>query len=291
VSTFRIKLIVTGALEKSAMHASLRRYFPDKVGDKDVTWDMPRKTDGATSHPLVAGALPSKPMRNLAKIMIVESCERTKTGPPADRVIVLDDVELANLGNEKIVVEHFRAAVNAEIGSYPAIDQQRMRSVIREKCSFHLIRPMIEGYFFTDTGALSRAGVSPQVVPSWTNGTDSENLECTDPAWLPTCQKENELRANLGWWRHERHSKHYLESLVGRSGLIYSETTTGARALQDLDWPKSPKVADDISVIRCLFEDISLTFGVESPLGHGVLNPHLFPTVATRPADLVLRNI
>jgi hypothetical protein len=37
----RIKLIVTGDMEKLALHESLKRYFPSSRNGEEVVWDKP----------------------------------------------------------------------------------------------------------------------------------------------------------------------------------------------------------------------------------------------------------
>lgn len=146
----RIKLIVTGDLEKLALSQSLMKHFPSTYNGKNVIWDEPRKTHGATSYqlqPLSAGGLLSNPMKELAKAMLAEALEGKKRGQsPADLVIVIDDVELGNLGRENVIAEHFQAAVNNAIqlkAKGISAEDARIRSVIRDKCSFHLLKPMV----------------------------------------------------------------------------------------------------------------------------------------------------
>lgn len=84
----RIKLIVTGDLEKLALPQSLKKHFPSIQNGKSVIWDEPRKTHGATSYQLQSfnvGGLLSNPMKELAKTMLAEALEGKKKGQsPAD---------------------------------------------------------------------------------------------------------------------------------------------------------------------------------------------------------------
>ncbi len=48
----RIKLIVTGDMEKLALHESLRRIFPSERDGEEVVWEQPRKIHCTTSYPL-----------------------------------------------------------------------------------------------------------------------------------------------------------------------------------------------------------------------------------------------
>lgn len=106
----RIKLIVTGDMEKLALHNSLQQLFPNERDGQEVIWDKPLKTQCATSHRLLSNKSPSGPMKELVKAMIAEA-GIGKKGEPADLVVVIDDVELGNLARENIIADHFRAAV------------------------------------------------------------------------------------------------------------------------------------------------------------------------------------
>src|SRR4051812_44487686 len=100
----RIKLIVTGDMEKAALHESLRRLFPPQRDGEEVIWDQPRKLHCATSHPLSPGGSPSTAMLALAQAMLDEVAIG-KRGNPADLVMVIDDVELGNVGQEGVVAQ------------------------------------------------------------------------------------------------------------------------------------------------------------------------------------------
>ncbi|AUX48018.1 uncharacterized protein SOCE26_095440 [Sorangium cellulosum] len=286
----RIKLIVTGDLEKLALHDSLRRLFPSERDGDEVVWDKPRKLHCSTSHRLVRGNKPSVPMLALAQAMLDE-VGIGKKGQPADLVVVVDDVELGNLGQEGIIAEHFRAAVNEKLDKFEMSARDRYRSLLRDKCSFHLLCPMTEAYLFGDVDALRVAGVQAGQNPMLTHD-DVERFETDDPAWLPTCKQENMSRQKTtAWWVHERHPKHYLEHLTERGGVFYEETDHGKRALIGLLWGGVPKSRADTPVLRALLEDLSDWFHVTNPLGAGDLNAFLYPLRSVNRANLVLRNL
>jgi hypothetical protein len=290
MNLLRIKLIVTGDLERLVLHESLRQLFPSERGGDKVVWEQPRKLNCATSHPLSPGKAPSQPMLAMAQAMLNE-VGIGKKGDPADLVIAIDDVELGNRGQEGTVVQHFRTAINEKLHDFSESTQARYRSLLRERCSFHLLSPMVESYLFGDEKALSAAGVptgqSPQLVSS-----DVEQFQTNDPAWLPTCYQENALRNKATpWWSHERHPKHYLEHLTERAGVFYEETHHGKRALTDLRWAQVPKASMEAPVIRSLFEDIADWFGAPNPLGNGALHPDLYPPKSVNRVNLLLRNL
>jgi len=259
-----------------------------------VTWPKPRRTPGSTSNRLRADAEPSTAMTNLAKAMVAEVIAG-RTGAPADLVIVIDDVELDNMGQEQIVASLFRKAVRAELDRRRHNSDMRThdRNVqsVRERCSFHVLRPMPEAYFFGDPLALQRAGAIQS--PILLNTTDVEEFEVTDPAWLPICHATNQQHAACGrhWWRHEIHPKEYLAHLVGQNDPIgYSETIHGAAALANLNWPEVPKVAGDVMFARALFQDIADWFDVTSPMP-GLTSDLFYPGKGIRHDALLIRNM
>ncbi len=292
----RIKLIVTGDMEKAALHESLQRVFPPQrlcengKDHEEVVWDKPRKLECATSQRLLHDGKLSTMMLALAQAMLAEA-GIGKRGTPADLVVIVDDVELNNLGQETMIIDHFRRAMTAKLDKYEKATQERYRLLLREKCSFHLLRPMVESYLFGDPQALGVAGVPAGVTPLHVF-SDVEQFETNDPDWLPTCHAENEKKkVKEPWWRHERHPKHYLELLTTRGPVFYEETKHGKRALQGLDWAHVPKLPAETPVIRSLFEDLAYWFGVTSPLGIGPSDPRFYPLKTVDRASLLLRNL
>lgn len=292
----RIKLIVTGDMEKAALHESLRRIFPPQRlcenGEdyEDVVWDRPQKLDCATSHQLLQGGKLSTPMLALAQAMLSE-VGIGKTRNPADLVVVIDDVELGNLGREAIVVDHFRRALNEKLDKYEPVPRQRYLLLLQQKCSFHLLRPMVESYLFGDAAALVASGVPANEAPMLVS-TDVEQFETNDPQWLPTCHAKNAgPRPGVPSWRHELHPKHYLEHLTGRGPVVFDETTYGQRALLSLEWAGVPTLPAETPFVRSLFEDLADWFGVPNPLGPGSLDPRFCPIKTVRRTTLLLRNL
>jgi len=285
----RIKLIVTGTMEELSLHESLKRFFPRQKDGEEVIWDLPRKLNGVTTYRLDPQKPPSQQMLALAQAMLDE-VGIGKRGIPADLVLVVDDVELGNVGAEAIIVEHFRAAVHQKLASHSADAQARYRRLLQQNASFHLLKPMVESYLFGDSAALASAGV-PAGVSARLMHPDVEQFETDDPAWLPTCQTVNaRKRRVLSWWCHERHPKHYLEHLAERGSVFYEEVDHGRKALRGLDWSKVSVTPAHVAVIRCLFEDIADWFRMSSPLGAA---PHadLWPLRSHHRGNLVLRNV
>jgi hypothetical protein len=290
-----IRLIVTGDLEALALHESLRRVFGDFRHDgEEVIWDPPRKLHSATSRRLSASERPSRPMRDLAKAMFSE-VTRGKHGTPADLVIVIDDVELGNVDQEVVIVESFKEALKDSLDSHLKDSSLRaseqFRERLRERCSFHLLRSMVESYFFGDGEALRATGV--QSTPMLRHA-DVERFETIDPDpdWLQECRIHNQRQQPIRpWWRHECHPKHYLEHLLEREGIFYDEKIHGEPALQSLAWRQVPKTDADCAVVRCLFEDLADWFGISNPLGSGDKQSCLYPGRSVARSKLLLRNL
>jgi hypothetical protein len=280
-----IRLIVTGDMEKLALHHSLRRCFPQ------ADWLDPLKMSGTTSHRLMGDREPNSPMLKLAKAMIAEVRREQHS---ADLIIVIDDVEVGNMGQEEVVANHFRKAVETGLMRHPD-EVNEIKRKIRTRCSFHLLNPMAEAYLFGDINALQYAGVSLQTPPRLAHPTDVEQFESNDPLWLPKCHQENTLKqqTSCNWWRHECHPKHYLTHLIDRNneGRIYNETKQGREALEKLSWQIVPKCNQDTRCIRALFQDLADWFGIPNPIGVGEVHPAFYPDTHADPATLLLRNM
>jgi len=171
-------------------------------------------------------------------------------------------------------------------------DADRVREALHVRCSFHLLVPLSEAYFFGEPAALTRAGVRLG-VPIHRTGTDVEEFATNDPAFLPRALQKNAEMAGRGylWWREERHPKRYLEFLVECSGGLYQETEGGARALEALDWPIVGAGSGTVPFIRALFKDLSDALGIASPLGAGAVSGSTYPARTVHRETLTLRNI
>lgn len=277
----RIKLIVTGDLEKQALPRSLSQAFParDRRG-RPILWLPAQRVDSGTTRRLYEDRPPNTAMRRLATALVAEVIDGAD-GTPADLVLAVDDLELHNFGQAPVVRAQFRAAVSAaadaRLAGLDADAAMAHRARLRDRGAFHLLSPMVEAYFFGGEAALRSAGVGPQTTPMLASAA-WEDFWCTDPAHLPACTAENERKAaEAPWWRAERHAKAYLGHLVARSGGTYRETVGGAQALAALDWRGSVGVAG-CPLAHALLSDIA-DFIDATPLGP--------PTAAER----ILRNL
>jgi hypothetical protein len=276
-----IKLIVTGEMERGALHTSLQNVFPKERNKQPVEWATPHRAHAATSARLPDSDKPIAKMVDLANSMIAEVLY-SKSGPKPDLVLVIDDLELNNIGQEALVARHFRMAIDRAIDGSKKFREQEpeIRHLLRERCSFHLLKPMVESYLFGDAAALRKITTK---IPKLPAGLDLEQFETNDPAYLPNCHAINVKRSGTGW-REECHPKHYLQFL----NPDYSETGGGRAALNELNWVVLPGGNNQhLQVIRALFTDLAQWFGIPNPLP-GLAHPVFWPNSAK---DAILRNM
>lgn len=234
-------------------------------------------------------------MMTLARALVAEVW-LGEDGTPADMVVVIDDLELNNIDQPATVCAHFCEAVERDIArrNLDKATESSLRACLRERGSFHLMSPMIEGYLFGEFAALVRAGCAPDVEPLLLN-LDVEAFEAQDPAWQPECEAVNAImHGSHPWWREERHAKHYLTHLIERNGKLYRETREGVAAMSALNWPGVPAEASSVGLMRALFEDLADFFGVFSPLGPGQASPLTYVgqrITRKERASLLLRNM
>lgn len=300
-----IKLIVTGDSEKKSLHKSLQNCFPTQTVNGDlVVWDEPRRVDGVTSRQLTPGVAPSTSMTKMVDAMFSEVLAGKKpNGNPPDFVIVIDDVELGNVGQEDVVVNSFLTAVNAKLaqlqGQHSAAKFNSIQTRVRDCCSFHLLCPMVEAYFFANPNTLISGGVVAGVSPTLAHTTDVEKFDASPDLhldWQAICKSKNaEQIVRSPWWRTERHPKHYLTHLLSVSKApAYHETTLGASMIEATDWPTVAKSPTDSPIISALLEDIWAWYGMPPPTCQCVgISSHVMYRVRTTrpPQQLTLRNL
>lgn len=266
----RVQLIVTGDLERVALHRSLKRFFPD------ADFLTPFKQDGFTSArigptAIRALAAPVKPtVRKLADALIAEVEPRRRRHEVPDLVVVVEDLELANAAQPQAVTEFFVTAAGAEMqarewGSMAS--RTRAARLLADRCSFHLLAPMTEAYFYGEPEALARA--ESKRPSRFSPAADVEGFTVEDPAY--------EALPDPPWKRLDRarHPKRYLDFLSSditeKSPLPgrYRETNQGKLALDSLAWDRVLADTGHAPFARSLFEDIADALGVPSPVAGG----------------------
>ena len=231
----RVALLVTGDVEKRALHLSLKRIFPD------VEFE-PQQLDGFTS-----GELPVEPpafdagnpsLVDKLAAALVSAVDPGRSGTPADLAFLVDDFKLWNTRVPERAVHHIRVAVARQLEHrWPSSDRRRRSAdLVRDRCSFHLLSPMVEAYFFGEPEALARAGATrpAQVDPSVTDIEDF--LVADDAEFLAPPDGKHPIWAKAHRARHPKCYVQFLCDPAGANPRAYRETKGGHEALRSLDW-------------------------------------------------------
>ncbi|WP_164001061.1 hypothetical protein [Pyxidicoccus caerfyrddinensis] len=283
----QVVLITTGRCEQLALGDSLKRYFPD------ATFLAPEPRDSFTSTRIrLTAAPPPRPggplsvVDRLAQAMVAMT-DPGRNGVPPDLVIAVDDVELVNLDQLEVVTSTLRNAVKRHLDTFAWSSARRREQAaerVREHCSFHLMCPMVEAYFFGEPQALTRAGARRASAVD-ARAHDLEDFATEEASFLsmPDGSKH--------WATPDRkkHPKRYLQYLIdpeGADARSYREAEGGRRALSELDWPGVLSVEDHTQLARSLFSDLADALGVDNPCPGPC-----HPLTASRRADRVLRNL
>lgn len=267
----RVRLVVTGDLERAALAGSLRRYFPELV------FLPPVQLHSVTSSRLPAGGagidVPT-PVRRMASAMAAEVFDHTGVAP--DAVVAVDDLELVNADQPERLAQWMRRAIEAEIDERRTIETPRaaLADVLRQRASLHLMVPLLEAYFFGDPATLTSLGVAVGWTPNLSR-PDLEAFEVDDADYLAWARRENSMRARAGRQPRDfaHHPKDYLQYLRTRDhGRGYIETRDGTAALRGLDWRSVCANPQGCRFARSLFADLADLAGIPNPVGDGELS-------------------
>jgi hypothetical protein len=291
-----VRFLVTGDMERMSFVESVRRVLPVDGQGCEVRYLPALKVDSITSTPLspdlAARPVPTYVSR-LARKLVGEVATGSDIGVgPVDMAIAVDDLELANLGQACVVAGWLRRAVDEEVvrraqGNAP--ERTRLASLVRERCSFHLLVPMAEAYFYVDGAALAAAGISSE-IPSLAE-CDAERFRTDDRRYLSTFAVAS--RHAPAWFRPELHPKEYLAHLLARLQETYVETDQGAAAIRALDWSTAAGDLGLLRFARSLFEDVADFLGTyANPLGPGEVAPETWtPRRLRGRRPFLLRNL
>lgn len=311
----KVALFVTGELELGGLQKALERRFPGheheyavyQVGRRGQAEPFPSFTSSVI--PDAAALSPEDPLIQLAQRVVEHQKE------DADLVLVLDDLELVNLGRAGAMVDRVRTAftqlVRDREEARGSVAAARLARWLRETVSFHLAAPMIESWLFADPEGLTHASVPATRLPSPHHLGQNPELETlTDPVYLnddgadcacceqPGC--EDQPKKSRPVWllngvqgRRERHPKAALAWLLKNRSedkcSTYRESKQGAESLGRLNWAAALRDPTAMTFLRALHNDLAEGLG-EPGL---VLPGNLAPETMFWPgrADAVLRNI
>lgn len=233
----QVVLIPTGRLEHAALAPALKRLFPD---DDFIPRPKEKHLDGFTSTDVTRIVLGGPIRTNVEELAaeLVASVSPGQRGRPADFAFVVEDLELVNDHQPDRVVQLFREAVERHIHKTWSSQQAQARAVtlVQERCSFHLFRPMTEAYLFGDPAALQRAGAGQ--TPQLSATPDLEKFQTHDSAFLQIPNGPFDRIVDMP--DRQRHPKSYLHYLcdptLADKKRRYRETGGGVAALSQLDW-------------------------------------------------------
>ncbi len=279
----RVGLIVTGKCEREGLGASLQRIFPD------AEFEVLAHVDSFTSADLKV--IPESPVPTVLQKFAARLVAEVESDPP-DLVVAIDDLELINTPHPELVAGRVRDAVRLHLERHSwrtLATREKVAERVRERCSFHLLAPMVESYFFAEPAALVRAGTSRASLVDAT-AIDLEAFVTNDPDYLAHADVPH--RQKLKSWatpERARHPKHYLRFLCEPTNphtRRYVESEGGAAALRELAWGQVFAHAERVRFARALFEDIVERLGVPHPFpGEG------HPATASFRSAHVLRNL
>lgn len=278
----RVRLVVTGDVEEIALEPALRRLFPT------LAWSTVKKSAGTWNDMPPPSGRPGKGFLPLVDEMLAAGdAAHTPGGAPFDYTVVVEDLEIDNppevaVAHVSLAVQTRLAALRGDVATYPKgknrgwrylNDDEGRRRYLRERCSYHLLSPMVESLFFGERhegawSALGRAGAlrDPTFDPE---ATDIEAFETTDPAFrgfAGSAAWTHGKAAEEGW--RARHPKHYVSFLCDPEGSKprpYREKDHGRRALEQLDWRRVAEPPAHARLVRAMLTDLADIAGVDLP--------------------------
>jgi hypothetical protein len=276
-----IGLITTGKCEHRALASSLQQVLGG--GGGNIVRSLgDHHSRSITSHPLTDPA----PLfaRTLIDDLVNDVVAAFDERDAPDFVFAIDDLELANTATPENVTRFVADGVRRYILRETRTHRELAR--VRERCSFHLLCPMLETYFFGEPDALRRAGVTrPAILDT---SRHLEEFRATDLAFIVPGDVQGHD------WRtpdRARHPKRYLKFLSDPDDTKpvasrYREGRDGAKALATLDWAQVfAYQPPGIAFAYSLFDDLADALGMENPFP-GTCHP-----LTMRRAGGTLRNL
>lgn len=256
-----IGLITTGECEHRALPESLQRVFADARVEFVRPFHQPILS--ITSNYL---SYPGPTIGGTKVDSLIDSIISTLDSRNApDFIFAIDDLELPNVGTPHHVTQLVSDAARRNLALRPRTHREVAQ--LRERCSFHLLCPMLEAYFFGEAAALERAG--SRRVPILAPLQSLEAFESRDERFL--AYSDIPGRRAHKWRRPDRarHPKRYLCFLVDPTDeqwSEYKESVGGCRALATLDWAQVFRYQPPgIAFAHALFEDLADALGVPNP--------------------------
>lgn len=280
-----VAILPTGVVELRGLPSALQKLFPGGQCEFTVISQPDSKPDskpynGFTTAELPASNLPvPSNCTKLIQAAIGALFSKHRREKRADFVLILDDLELANAHQPKVVTDTVRQAAVAHVASLRAAGNgdlaDRAEKAFREQVSFHLAVPMVEAWFFADPNGAANAGVeAARLPPQLVANRDPEHFETNDSAY------DADTGANCTAWHHlslrkqrkhrpewvdrqhrQQHPKAYLAWLMRdpaeKKCSRYRESHEGVNALKNLDWETALQPQEMCVFLRAMVHDIA----------------------------------
>jgi len=280
----RVAVLPTGRTEWLGLAPALQQLFPGHeffsvpTAEELESYERSYPYDGFTSSCLTQSHLATPP--ESARELVARAAQVAmgdRYSPPADLVVIVDDVELPNMHQIPLVAATMRSAVACHLRDIPnQATRVKTAQRLRDRVSFHLAAPMIEAWLFADPNALLVAGVPATTCVVFSTATDPEDFDTNDtgyvaatesgcPRWCQNRQRKDRPKW-LGTQARGKHPKGYLQWLcidpANKSCTSYSESKGGADALRSFDWNVvATRSSQHFSLLRALVEDLAAGLG------------------------------
>ncbi len=155
--------------------------------------------------------------------------------PAADLVLLVEDVELANLGQEASVVDHLTCALMEALAEPGWTTHPQIRGLLATRAALLLARPMTEAWFF-DGGRLPPTLHFSEPTPSpLTSHPAAEDFEAADLNWSATSTPPPMDHPHNPGGRGRHHAERYLQHLAHTCRGSYGKMRQGVSTLKQFD--------------------------------------------------------
>ena len=279
----KVALLPTGQAELHGLDHALAGLFPEHRFEcmaADLR-PLPESKMRTVHHGFTSVAVnpewaaqPRSNLRRLVASMAALVSGSSRAGA-YDLVVALEDLELANQEAPGNVVDAVRKAVRAHLAQPRVVDRvgAELPNRLRDRASFHLAAPMLEGWFFGDTDCLGEAPEPPRRLHAkLQRGRDPESFVTDDAAYL--ADRGGECPQPPDWAKgtidqRKGHPKRYLQwlcrDLADAKCTTYRETKGGVRCLKALPWDRVLARGHHYRYLRALVADLCDGLGESLP--------------------------
>ncbi len=287
----RIAILPTGRMEWEALPQALQSLFPQhefyslptEMEVKSYGEDFPAHSFTSCDVTKHSGKQ-NEADKLIARAAAEAIGDSKRDRKAADMVIILDDLEIANLHQPVAVVGAIREAAKRFLDQLLNANKRRDRYAValKKKVSFHMAKPMIESWLFPDWENLKNA-CNPTRTAKLAQGIDPECFLTNDPVYETdtgaVCQiwisfpEDKRKKYRHQWIKagccRNIHPKAYLSWLCfdpqEKKCSHYSETKGGVVALKSLKWAGLFQNENHACFARSMIQDIANAINEDNP--------------------------